>query len=171
MPKTNIFRIIITICIIAIIGVGIYFVLPRDTKQIKDFVSQWFTKSESNTRMYNELKENATHIGTNENDEDTSSSAAKDSKKVLKEYYGKYLNDQAIDDFIKYSTISLNLEMNYEDYKASRVEVKKESNGYTFTAYVKITKDSQEKDTMISGKVQMKDKKINWLQLTDIGDF
>lgn len=48
MPKTKIFR-IITICIIVIIGVAVYVTWPRDTKQIKAFVNQWFTKSESNT--------------------------------------------------------------------------------------------------------------------------
>lgn len=170
MPKTNIFRISIVACVIIIIGIGIYFISPKDTQQIKNFVKHWFSKSESNQLMYNELEKNVTDIGI-ENNAKADSAPVEHSIKVIKDYYGKYLNDSAIDDFIKYLTISRNLEEDYENYKVSKVEVEKGSNGYTFMAHLELTEGSKGKDVIISGKVQMKGKKINWIQLTDIGDF
>ncbi|MGC4019487.1 MAG: hypothetical protein QM793_09895 [Muricomes sp.] len=76
-----------------------------------------------------------------------------------------------MDDFIKYLPVSYRLEENCENYKVSKVETEKGSNGYKFTAYLKLEKDSEEKHVIISGKVQMRDKKISWIQLTDIGNF
>lgn len=38
-------------------------------------------------------------------------------------------------------------------------------------AHLKLMEGSKEKNVIISGKVQMKGKKINWIQLTDIGDL
>lgn len=61
-------------------------------------VKHWFSKSESNQLTYNELEENMTDIGIESNSK-ADSAPVERSIKVLKAYYGKYLNDSAVDDF------------------------------------------------------------------------
>lgn len=48
--------------------------------------------------MYNELEENMTDISIESNSK-ADSAPVERSIKVLKAYYGKYLNDSAVDDF------------------------------------------------------------------------
>lgn len=170
MIKNNRFRIIIVSLAIVILGVSIYLIYPKDTALVKNFVEHWFSKSESNEAMYRELEKNVTNIG-DDSEAETASVQIERSNKALKDTYGKYLTDLAFNDFIKHLTLSYTLEKNYENYKVTKVDVKKDANGYTFDAHLVLTKDSTEKNIVISGKVQIKDSKINWIYLTGSDDF
>lgn len=174
MLKSKKGKIIIAACVVVIIVLVLVFALmpSKDESTIKGFVKEWLSISESNQKLCEELEKNAAVIG--QGDVDTAETmeekkAAMD--KAMKDSYGKYLTDAGLEEFsANLFGLTYTLCDEYEKVEVPEVEVKKESDYYTFKAAMNLS-GGKETVCVVAGRIEMKDGKINSIKITEAGNL
>lgn len=174
MLKSKKSKIFIAACVVVIIVLVIVFTLmpSKDESTIEGFVKEWLSISESNQKLCEEFEKNRSVIG--QGDVDTAETieekkAAMD--KAVKDSYGKYLTDSGLEEFgANLFGLTHTLCNEYEKVEVPEVEVKKESDYYTFKAAMNLT-GGKETVCVVSGRVQMKGGKIDSIKITEAGNL
>lgn len=170
MTKRKKGKIIVLMVILVIVSAIVIFSFssPKEETLIKEFVNTWLIDYEANQEIYNFSKESSKYVNTAEEAE----KSRQEFGKVVKKHYQKYLTDSAQEIF---STEILPvfphyIYRNYKTCDISKCVVQKDNSVYKVNITLNLSGGSESSHNMIV-KVQMKDGKINWLEIVEGGDI
>ena len=163
--KKKLLYLFIVIAILACILL-IWLLKPaKSEKIVQDFLKEAFTKSESNSELYQKFQESSVVIGEGVKSEieKQSQEKSKQAEQAFKDTYGRYLNDEGIEDFNnQLFDYFLGLYSKDEKWDVKEIKVTEDNNKYKF--YVSLEMDDGE--TKVEGRMEIIDGKIGKISIT-----
>lgn len=166
----------LSLAIIAgILTVVMAFVLHnKEERCIHHFLECWLTKSEENLNLYEVCEENSIEIGLGvETDTEEFRKRNEEYQENIKEafekVYGDYLTDFALEEYMgEMYMFSYTIHMENEDCRIKQIKVTRDTSDYKFE--VELLNEKEQSAVLVSGRIEMKDGKINRIRLTSFGD-
>lgn len=133
--KKKLLYLFIVVAILACILV-VWLLKPNKSEKIvQDFLKEAFTKSESNSELYQKFQESSIVIGegVEPEREKQSQEKSKQAEQAFKDRYGRYLNDEGIEDFNnQLFDYFLDLYNEDENWDVKEIKVSEDNSKYKF---------------------------------------